>query len=211
MESDGDRAARSRDGATRVGVFGGTFDPPHIGHLIVAQDVVEALALDVLMWMPAREPPHKERQSITPADARLELTRAAVGSDERFQVSEVEMERDGPSYTVDTLRRLRQTLPRAALHLVVGADQFQAFSSWREPEEIGRLASIAVMDREGAGVTPTGSSESPVPHTLVPVTRIDISSTDVRARVRGKRSIRYLVPATVRRIIEAKRLYTRGS
>jgi nicotinate-nucleotide adenylyltransferase len=211
MESDEERAAPGLAGAVRVGVFGGTFDPPHVGHLIVAQDIVEALGLDVLVWMPAREPPHKDRQSVSPADARLELTRAAVGGDERFEVSEVEMEREGPSYTVDTLRRLRQALPRAVLHLVVGADQFQAFGSWREPEEIGRLATVAVMDREGADLTPAGSRASPVPHAVVPVTRIDISSTDVRARVRSERSIRYLVPAAVRRIIEEKRLYTRGS
>ncbi len=195
----------------RVGVFGGTFDPPHVGHLIVAQDVVEALALDVLMWMPAREPPHKDWRSISPADARLELTRGATEGDERFEVSEVEMERSGPSYTVDTLRCLRKDLPGAEIHLVVGADQLRVFSSWREPDEIGRLASIAVMDREGAELTTVGREESPVPHTVVPVTRIDISSTDVRARVRSERSIRYLVPASVRRIIEEKRLYTRGS
>lgn len=208
MASDRGRADRTHGDATRIGVFGGTFDPPHLGHLIVAQDVVEALGLDVLMWMPAREPPHKDRSSISSPEARLELTKAATEGDRRFEVSEAEMDRSGPSYTVDTLRRLRDTLPEAEIHLVVGADQFRAFDSWREPEEIGRLATIAVMDREGA--SPMERAEGAVPHTVIPVTRIDISSTDVRTRVRERRSIRYLVPAPVRRIIEEKRLYTRG-
>ncbi len=194
----------------RIGVFGGTFDPPHVGHLIVAGDVAEALGLERMIWVPAGRPPHKDAAGVTDGALRLDMTRAAVGDDPRFEVSGMEVGRPGPSYTVDTLRALRGQNPRAQLHLVLGVDQFRALDGWREPEEIGRLATIAVMDRDGT-MSEAAEPSVRVRWARVPVTRIDISSTDVRRRVADGASVRHLVPEGVRRIIEDRRLYSRGS
>jgi nicotinate-nucleotide adenylyltransferase len=197
------------DPGLRIGVFGGTFDPPHIGHLIVAQDVADALELHQVLWVPAGTQPHKDSADVTPAADRLDLVNAATKGDDRFAVDDQEVQRLGPSYTVDTLRALHRAQPTAQLHLIVGADQFAEFDTWREPEEIGKLAVVAVMDRDGRRTT-RGTREASVTSELVTVTRVDISSTAVRARVRSGRSVAYLVPDAVRRIIEDKRLYTRG-
>ena len=126
-----------------------------------------------------------------------------------FEVKTSEVVRDGVSYTIDTLRALREEWPGARLHLILGADQFGAFSTWREPEAVARLAALAVMDSGGVAAE-TLDPGIPVEHTVVPVTRIDISSTEVRRRVEGGRSVRYLVPDAVRRIIEENSLYARG-
>jgi nicotinate-nucleotide adenylyltransferase len=194
----------------RIGVFGGTFDPPHVGHLIVAGDVAEALNLERMIWIPAGRPPHKDAGGVTDGAVRLDMTRAAVGDDPRFEVSGMEVGRPGPSFTVDTLRALRDQHPGSRLYLVLGADQFRALDEWREPEEIGRLATIAVMDRDGTMSEKTEPAV-PVQWERVPVTRIDISSTDVRRRVADGASVRNLVTEGVRRIIEDRRLYSRGS
>ncbi len=191
----------------RLGVFGGTFDPPHVGHLAAAQEVLEALELDRVLFVPAGVPPHKREGAagITPGPLRMRMLKAAVGDDPRLSISDMELRRDGISWTVDTVRDLREARPDAQLYLVLGADQWRAFGTWKEPWEIARRATPVVMTREGEGVA---SSEQELPGCLeVPVPRIDISSTDIRERVRDGRSIRYLVPDDVRRIIEAAKLY----
>jgi len=184
----------------RLGLFGGTFDPPHLGHLIVAQDVVEALGLDRLLFVPAGLPPHKTDRTISPAPLRLEMVRRIISGNETFGVSEVEVGRGGPSYTVDTLRHYRDLHPEAEIFFVLGADQATAFDTWQEPERVASLATLVVMARAGAGV-PAGEFAS------VPVTRVDISATEIRRRVLEDRSIRYLVPEGVRKIIDTNRLY----
>lgn len=190
----------------RLGVFGGTFDPPHIGHLIVAQDAWQALGLDRLIFVPAAAPPHKEGVRITPAPIRLEMVRAAVAGDPRFEVSELELRRAGPSYTVDTLRELRREHPGAELHFLMGVDQFEGFPGWREPDEIARLARLVVLTRGGG--RPGGGGGAPeYPHRLVEVTRIDLSATSIRARVAAGEPIRYLVPEGVTEIIGREGLY----
>lgn len=186
--------------ALRLGLFGGTFDPPHVGHLLVAQDVAERLRLDRLVFVPARIPPHKQDDLLSPAPLRLEMVRALIRGNELFRVSEVELSREGPSWTVDTLRHYRDLNPDTELFLLVGADQARSFDSWRNPEEVAELATVVVMEREG-----TGASREEF--LFVPVTRIDLSSTDIRARARQDRPIRYLVPDAVREIIERNRLY----
>lgn len=193
----------------RLGLFGGTFDPPHLGHLVVAQDVVERLELDRLFFVPAGEPPHKVEDRLSPAAVRLAMVQAAAGDDPRLGVSDVEVAREGPSYTVDTLRWYRERHPGAELFFLMGADQLVRFRSWREPREIARLARLVVMAREG--VDPERLDPGiEVPFLRVPVTRVDISSTEVRRRIREGRSIRYLVPEPVRRIIEREGLYREG-
>lgn len=181
----------------RVGLFGGTFDPPHIGHMVVAQDVLERLALDLLVVMPAARPPH--RAAVLAAETRLDLMRRVCADDERFRVSDLELCREGPSYTVDTLRELRETLEPEALFLIMGSDQLRAFSTWRDPKEILQLATLAVMKRAGDGGM---NAADDVPFLPVEVTRVDTSSTLVRERLETGRSIRYLVPESIREDIE---------
>ena len=180
----------------RIGVFGGAFDPPHVGHLVVAQDVIEALDLDLLLIVPSARPPH--RDAVLDAEQRLELARAVFDDDPRIEVSDVEFHRPGPSWTVDTLREIRRRWDPAALVLVIGVDQYRSFDSWRDPERILELAELAVMPRNGEF-----PREDPrYPFVAVPVTRVDVSSTRVRDRLSAGRSVRYLVPGSIRERLE---------
>jgi nicotinate-nucleotide adenylyltransferase len=190
----------------RVGIFGGTFDPPHIGHLIAAQDALDVLSLDAVLFIPARVPPHKQHENVTEPGLRLQMIRAATASDGRFEVSDVELLRAGPSFTADTLRELHEKRPNDDFFLLLGVDQVQEFSTWREPQEILRLARLAMLERAGVEHLDAGD----IVHQTVPVTRVDVSSTLVRARVGAGLSIRYLVPESVEKIIAAERLYSRG-
>jgi len=190
----------------RIALFGGTFDPPHHGHLVVAQDVAEALELDALYLVPSGTPPHKREAPVSPALVRLEMVRAAIDGDLRLHASEIELRREGPSYTVDTLRAVRERRSGAELFFLLGADQFAELDTWKEPEEVARLARLTVLTRGGEDPSTAGPRVE-VPHDSVPVTRIDVSSTRIRERVRAGRPIRYLVPEAVRRIIQRERLY----
>lgn len=187
-----------------VGIFGGSFDPPHLGHLIVAQDALERLGLERVMLVPARVSPFKlDDEPRAPAELRLALTRAAVGDHPSLTVDELEVERSSPSYTIDTVRALRDRYPGVRWTLLVGADQWPSFARWREAEALADLTRITVMTR--AGETPDDGPD--LPHRTVAVTRVDLSSTLIRRRVREGRSIRYLVPEPVRALIEANGLY----
>ena len=192
-------------GRARLGILGGTYDPPHLGHLIVARDAAEALGLDKVLLVLAPRPPFKSRAT-TAADLRLRMLEAALADDPLLEASDLEMRREGPSFTVDTLAELRSLHPGAELVLLVGVDQWRQFASWKDPVGIARMASIAVMARSGESPSSVDPGV-PVESQTVPVTRIDVSATDVRARVRQGRSIRHLVPEGVRRIIEREALY----
>ena len=191
----------------RVGVFGGTFDPPHVGHLIAAQDAIEGLPLDVVLFVPAHVPPHKQHEPVTPAAVRLQMLKAALAGDTRYRISDVELRRAGPSYTVDTLRELHDAASGDQLFLLLGVDQVREFSTWREPSEVQRLARLVMLTRTGIEAVPA----SGIVHETVAVTRVDISSTLVRQRVTAGRSIRHLVPDAVAQIIAAERLYSGGT
>lgn len=183
----------------RLGLFGGTFDPPHIGHLIVAQDALAALAVERIVFIPAALPPHKRDREVTPAALRLAMLRAATAGNPHFEVDPLELEREGPSYTVDTLRAWARRQPDARLVLIMGADQYAELDGWKEPEAVRRLAEIAVLAR--------GDETAAGPATVVGVRRIDVSSTEIRARVGEGRSIRYLVPPAVEALIREQALY----
>lgn len=189
-----------------VGLFGGTFDPPHLGHFIVAQDVAEALALDELRFVVAAHPPHKADAEYAPAATRARMVEAAVHGDRRFCVSRIELEREGPSYTVDTLRALREADSDAQWRLIIGVDQLEAFHTWREPEAILAMARLVVIARDGIEAAAV-RTRMDIEHDTVEVTRVDVSSTGVRRRIAQGRPIRYLVPDAVRRIIEDDKLY----
>jgi nicotinate-nucleotide adenylyltransferase len=187
-----------------VGIFGGTFDPPHYGHLIAAQDAYAELALDKVLFIPARIPPHKQHESVTTAAVRLRMIQAATAGDDRFEVTDVELRRTGPSYTADTLRDLRETRSGDAFFLLLGVDQVREFQTWREPQSILENAALVMLARGGIEEVPEGD----IVQKTVQVTRVDVSSTLVRERVRAGRPIRYLVPAAVEKIIADERLYT---
>ena len=191
----------------RVGVFGGTFDPPHVGHLIVAQDAMEVLGLDRVRFVPAHVSPLKtDRPAGTPADLRLEMVRLAVARHPGFEVSEAEVERDPPSFTVDTLRDFAEAQPEVEWTLLMGADQWADFDRWREPATIAALARIVVLTRAGTGAR---RARVPVDQRMLEVPRVDVSASDIRRRARAGRSIRYLVPEPVRALIDEKGLYAK--
>ena len=187
----------------RIGVYGGTFDPPHVGHLIVASDVCDAMRLDRLLLVPAAEPPHKRGSVHASAELRLEMVRAAVADDPRLEVDDIELRREGASYSVDTLREIRERAPGCELFFVVGFDQLREFASWRSPDEVARLAHLVAVAREGEQI----DASFPFPATRVEVTRIDLSATELRARIAAGRPVRYLLPDAVRAIVEREGLY----
>lgn len=186
-----------------VGIFGGTFDPPHLGHLVAAQDACVTLSLDKFLFVPAAQPPHKVQARVSSAAVRLEMVRAAIADNPRFAVSTIELDRAGPSYTVDTLRQLRTDFPQATLFLLIGVDQVKEFSTWREPDEVARLADIAMLTRGGEEL----SAQAGFVRKSVPVTRLDISSTLIRTRIAKHQPVRYLVPSAVHEIIRREGLY----
>lgn len=187
----------------RVGILGGTFDPPHLGHLVAASDALRVLRLEKMLFVPAAVPPHKRGRVRTPAATRLEMVRAAIAGDPRFAADDLELRRDGPSYTADTLRELHRRAPADELFLLLGADAVRDLPTWHQPGEVVRLATLAAMTREGEGVDPT----LPYPAMPVPVTRVDVSATEIRRRAAAGESIRYLVPEAVRAIVERDGLY----
>ena len=193
----------------RLGIFGGTFDPPHVGHVAVAGDVADALTLDRVLWIPAGIPPHKDVVGVTAAPLRLEMARAAAQADPRFEASDLELGRAGPSYTVDTLRALRARHPGARLFLIVGADQIRTFEhGWKEPREILRLATLVLLDREGEAAPAVAPDLPGMEKALhVAVTRVDVSSSQVRDRVAAGLSVTELVPEGVRAVVEREGLY----
>ena len=189
----------------RIGLLGGSFDPPHLGHLLAAGDVHEALALDRLVFIPAAVQPLKAGQVGAGSAQRLAMTQLLVGDDARFEVSSVEIDRGGLSYTVDTLRTLAAAWPSAELYWLVGADVLESFAKWKEPAAIMALATLVVMQRAG-GESPNLALLPGHPR-LLATRRIDISSTEIRERVRQEQSIRGFVPEAVAAYISAERLY----
>lgn len=183
----------------RTGLLGGSFDPPHVGHAIVAQDLLERLALDRLLVIPAADPPHREVH--LPAAERLALVRKLFEGVPGIEVSGIEHERPGPSYTIDTVEALRERFPSDELVLVMGSDQLAVIDTWRDHERLVRLVQIAVMRRQGEEPRlPPGVGE--IDYVVADVTRVDVSANGVRRRLREGRSIRFLVPESIRQDIE---------
>jgi nicotinate-nucleotide adenylyltransferase len=190
--------------AVRLGVFGGTFDPPHLGHLIAAQDAAAELGLERVLLVLSARPPHRGARAITPPEVRFEMLTAAVAGDPVLEPCDLELRRPGPSYTVDTLIELRRSHPEAELVLLLGVDQWRRLPTWRDPSALGRLATVAVMAREGEVPQDNGLG---LAWRRCPVTRVDISATAIRERVARGRTTRHLVPEAVRALIERNALY----
>ena len=186
-----------------IGIFGGSFDPVHHGHLIVARAVAERLGLEGVRFVPAREQPFKAGRHAASPQARAAMLELAVAGEAGLAVDRIELDRPGPSFTVDTLRALRSREPGRDFALCVGADAARDLADWREAAALPGLATLVVFARPGApvpGRLPTGTQ-------VVEAPQLDISATDVRARVREGRSIRFLVPEPVAAYIAAHRLY----
>lgn len=192
-------AATDEHRAKKVGVLGGSFDPVHHGHLLLARAALEELGLDQILFVPAALSPHKVGAAPTSAEHRLRMLELALAGEPRFRIAPNELRRPAPSYTVDTLRELRAALPGTEFHLLIGADNVEKFHTWREADTLPTLARIAVLDRAGGA-----------PAHAHPVVRrcIDISSTDIRRRAAEGKSIRYLTPDPVCDYIQRHGLYT---
>jgi nicotinate-nucleotide adenylyltransferase len=196
----------------KVGILGGAFNPPHLGHLVLAQEALWQLGLSRVVWMPYGEPSHRVLEDDPGPEARFTMCEYAVGADARFAVSRLEIDRGGPVYTVDTLRELSRRAPDASLFVLLGGDQAASLASWRSPEEVLSLASLAVVERDEwqrsrivEALGPLCSSPDRVRFLSMP--RIDISSSLVRARARSGQPIRYLVPDKVANYVGAQSLY----
>lgn len=189
----------------RLGVLGGTFDPPHIGHLLAASDAFEALALDRIAFVPAAVPPFKSRTVQATAEQRHRMLELSIGGDHRYETSRLELDRDGLSYTVDTLEAFAAANTDVSLFLLIGEDLATQIASWRQADRISELARIVVLVRgEAAAVS---SLESRLPMMRVPTRRVDVSSTEVRDRVRSGRPIHGFVTDAVASFIDAAGLY----
>jgi len=200
----------------RLGVFGGTFDPPHIGHLILAEIAADDLGLDCVIFVPAAAPPHKRRAAVrVSAEHRLAMTERAIAGNPRFALSRVDVDRPGPHYSVDMLRLLAGQYPASALVFLVGADSLQDLPTWSRPAELIRLASLGVMRRPGV-VPDLSLLEQDIPGVMdrvewVDAPLIDIASSTIAELLASGRSIRYQVPDAVCDYIEMHGLYRKQS
>jgi nicotinate-nucleotide adenylyltransferase len=188
----------------RIGIYGGTFDPIHIAHLVLAERAREQLELDRVLFLPAALPPHKQDRGISDGKRRLEMVEIAVAGNPNFEASPLELNRIGVSYTIDTLHDLGKEYPGVELVLLVGADMLEDIPNWRLPDEIIQLAKIGYAERPGVAIS------HPLPPSRVcriEMAQMDVSSTDIRSRVRDGQSIRYVVPAGVEAYIHAHSLY----
>jgi nicotinate-nucleotide adenylyltransferase len=189
--------------------LGGTFDPPHEAHLAAAEAARRDLGLSEVWFVPAGRPPHKRGRRVSSAPVRLALLRAALRGAQHFRIVPDELRRRGPSYTVDTLERLTRSHPGVEWWLVVGADMLADLPRWKRPDRVVELAGVAVVPRPGFGSRPPRRFRPPRFH-VVDAPPLDLSSTDIRARVRRGASIGYLVPAAVERSIRRLHLYRGG-
>lgn len=195
----------------RIGIMGGTFDPVHYGHLILAEQAREQLSLDKVLFITAADPPHKNGIEITPVSHRHQMACLSVLNNADFECSTIEIERPGPSYTIDTLRQIKEIYgAETSIFLLLGADEAAILMSWREPRQIQEIATIVVANRPGQEIEdtlkrlPADFAEKIIP---LRIPGVDISSTDIRDRARSGRSIKYLVPEAVENYILQERLY----
>ena len=206
----------ARHSALRIGVLGGTFDPIHIGHLAIAEECRVRLPLDLVLFAPAGIPPHKRRQSITSIHHRVAMVELAIESNPHFELSRVDVDREGPSYTADTLALLQAEYEakgeRAELYLIVGMDSLVDIRKWYRPAEVLARCTVAAVSRPGLEAPDLAALESVLEGAsrrvvVVNGPRLDISATDLRARVAAGLPIRYLVPDAVERYIRDHGLY----
>lgn len=201
----------------KIGIFGGTFDPVHLGHLLIAEQSREHAHLDQVWFIPAPRPPHKQDRDLTPFSQRVEMLSLAIAGQPAFRIDELEKDRSGPSYTADTLAELHRRQPEAELWLLIGSDCLPDLPHWHDPARILSLAGLLIWERPRFPVwnpvqlgTALGWPEGPMRYQVVPGPLVDISSSALRQRAAEGRSLRYLVPRAVECYIENHHLYQRG-
>ena len=198
----------------RVGILGGAFNPPHIGHLVCAQEALVQLELERVLFMPVGVAPHREIEHDPGAEVRLELTERAVSGDDRFEVSRMEVDKHAPAYTSETLAALHESSPEDELFLILGGDQAAALGSWHEPERVLELATVAVVERFSWGRNAIGIKIGRLPGArnvrYLDMPLLQVSSSAIRRRVREGKPIRYLVADKVADFISSNDLYGAG-
>ena len=208
--------AELADGPRRIGILGGTFDPPHVGHLWLATLAVDAMGLDRALFMPAAQPPHKSGQLVSRATDRLLMTRLAIAGNPAFDLSAIEMERPGPSYTIDSVEQLEQIYQvDTRLYLLMAADSLAQIDTWREPDRLLERIEWIVGPRPGSPLPERADLEARFGDRagrihLLDGPSLDVSSSEIRRRVAAGRAIRYLVPRGVEELIIDRGLYRRG-
>jgi nicotinate-nucleotide adenylyltransferase len=192
----------------RIGLFGGTFDPPHNAHMALARAALTELELDEVRWILAGQPWQKAR-AMTPAPQREAMVRAAIDGEPRFLLDRSELDRQGPSYTLDTVRALQAMQPRAQWFLIIGADQYAGLHTWHSWRELLSLVTLAVANRPGpaSGRAPVHAEVLRIPHLVVPLPMLDVSATEIRERVAQGLQIDAMVPPAVARYIDQHHLY----
>jgi len=198
----------------RLGILGGTFDPPHIGHLWLAALAADALGLDRVLFMPAAQPPHKGGRIVTKATDRLLMTRLAIAGEPTFELSPIEMERTGPSYTIDSVTELKRAYPDAQHFLVMASDSLAQIDTWREPDRLLAEVEWVVGPRGGSQLPDRPALEARFGANarrihLLEGPSLDVSSSEIRRRVAAGLTIHYLVPRDVEELILLRRLYRR--
>ena len=185
----------------KIGILGGTFDPPHLGHLLIASEVQHALALSEIWFIPNQIPPHKKNEHFTDSDHRLNMLKIAIKDHPEFSVSTIELEREGPSYTYDTLRLLREEFPEHAFYFIIGADMIEYLPNWHKVDEVIKLVTFVGVKRSGY------QTNTPYPVIEVEIPQIEVSSTMLRERLKTGGNTDFLLPSDVKRYIEENRLY----
>ena len=188
----------------RVGILGGTFNPIHNGHLLLAEQAREQADLAEIWFMPARTPPHKSMDGIASSEHRLEMVKLAIQDHHDFVATDIELNREGPSYTINTMEILTETYPDLSFSFIVGGDMLASLPKWHRFEELVQLVSFIGFDRPGSEVSVV---EDLFPVTYLKFSQWDISSTQIRDKVRSGKSLRYLVPSSVERYIKEHNLY----
>ena len=186
----------------RIGIFGGLFDPPHVGHLIISQWVLEEHKLDKIIFVPAANPPHKAKYS--PYHIRHEITALAIKGNKKFSISDIERKIPGKTYTVEVISKLKKKI-NAELYLIIGADQWHEIKTWKSPAQLFEQCKIIVMPRPNYVIKKPGKFRKKILISHSPL--IDISSSMLRQRIKNNQTIRYFVPETVRRYITKYKLY----
>ena len=197
-------------GGEKIGIMGGTFDPVHYGHLFAAEFAREAAGLNRVIFVPSGNPPHKSYDGMAPAEDRFEMTRLAIENNEGFEISRVEVDREGPSYTADTLEFISEFNPEAELFLITGIDAALDLPNWHMPQKIISLCKILIIARPGYICDKIGTLDESVRDSLIILDTdlIDISATDIRNKARTGRCIRYMTPDVVCDYIAGKNLYS---
>jgi nicotinate-nucleotide adenylyltransferase len=186
----------------KIGILGGTFNPPHIGHLVLAQEMLEQLELDKIFFVPTNNPPHKKVKQLEPKK-RFFMTKLAVAENPNFKVLDLELKRKGKSYTVDTIVELRNKYPKDKFYLIIGSDLAKDFKKWKNPEKIKKMVTIIVAKRRGNSFRISRSFKQ------VDIIQVELSSSQIRERIKNQKTIKYLVPKAVENYIKKNNIYKR--